>query len=147
VDITHIPYKGAAPALADLLSGQVHSIFGNMISTLPHTRSGRLRALATTGEKRSPTLPHLPTVSESGLPGYVVTSSYGILVPVGTPKEIVARLNAETVKAMAAPDMRERLAVEGADPKSSTPEEFGAFLRAEIEKWAKVVKAANVKAE
>jgi len=143
----HVPYKGAGPALTDLMSGQVQLAFANLTAALPHVKSARLRALATTGEKRSATVPHLPTVSESGLPGYVVTSSYGILVPVGTPKEIIARLNAETVKAMAAPEMRERLAAEGADPKSSTPEEFGAYLRAEIDKWAKVVKAANVKAE
>jgi tripartite-type tricarboxylate transporter receptor subunit TctC len=143
----HVPYKGSGPALVDMISGQVQVMFANLTAALPHMKSGRLRALATTGDKRSATVPKLPTVSESGLPGYVVTSYYGILVPAGTPKEIVTRLNAESVKAMAAPDMRERLAVEGADPTSTTPEQFTAFLRTEIDKWGKVVRAAQIKAE
>ena len=143
----HVPYKGSGPALVDMISGQVQVMFANLTAGLPHVKSGRLRALATTGEKRSMTVPQLPTVSESGLPGYVVTSYYGILVPAGTSKEIVARLNAESVKAMAAPEMRERLAVEGADPTSSTTEQFRSFLQLETDKWGKVVKAANVRAE
>jgi tripartite-type tricarboxylate transporter receptor subunit TctC len=143
----HVPYKGSGPALTDMISGQVQVMFANLTAGLPHVKSGRLRALATTGEKRSAIVPQLPTVAESGLPGYVVTSYYGILVPAGTSKDIIARLNTDTVKAMSAPDMRERLAGEGADPTSSTPEQFAAFLRSEIDKWGKVVKAANIRAE
>lgn len=143
----HVPYKGSGPALIDIVAGQVQVMFANLTAALPHVKSSRLRALATTGEKRSSTTRELPTVSESGLPGYVVTSYYGILAPVGTSRDIVARLNAESVKAMSAADMREKLAGEGADPTSSTPEQFSAFLRAEIDKWGKVVRAANVRAE
>jgi tripartite-type tricarboxylate transporter receptor subunit TctC len=143
----HVPYKGSGPALTDMISGHVQVMFANLTAALPHVKSGRLRALATTGETRSQTVPNVPTVLESGLPGYVVTSYYGILVPVRTPRDIIVRLNAEAVKAMSASDMRERLAVEGADPTSGTPEQFAAFLRSEIDKWGSVVKAANVRAE
>ena len=143
----HVPYKGSGPALVDIVSGQVQLMFANLTAGLPHVKAGRLRAVATSGAKRSTTTPNLPTVSESGVPGYVVTSYYGILAPVGTPKDIIARLNAETVTAMRAAEMRERLAGEGADPASSTPEQFAAFLRGEIDQWAKVVKAANIGAE
>ena len=147
IRMLHVPYKGSGPALTDMISGQVQVMFANLTAGLPHVKSGRLRALATTGEKRSQTVPNVPTVLESGLRGYVVTSYYGILVPLRTPSEIITRLNSEAVKVMSAPDMRERLAVEGADPFGSTPEQFAAFLRAEIGKWAKVVKAATVRAE
>lgn len=147
IRMLHVPYKGSGPALTDMISGQVQVMFANLTAALPHVKSGRLRALATSGEKRSQTVPHLPTVSESGLPGYTVTSYYGILVPSGTPKDRATRLNAEIVRAMAAPDIRERLSAEGADPTSGTQEQFSAFLRTEIDKWAKVVKAANLRAE
>ena len=129
------------------MSGQVQVMFANLTAALGPIKSQRLRALATTGGKRSRSLPNVPTVSESGLPGYVVTSYYGLLVPTGTSPDIVARLNAEAVKAMSAPEMRERLAAEGAEPTSSTPAQFGAFLRAEIGKWAKVVKTAHIHAD
>ncbi len=147
IRMLHVPYKGSGPALTDMISGQVQVMFANLTAALPHVKSGRLRALATSGAKRSQTVPHLPTVSESGLPGYTVTSYYGILVPSGTPKDRATRLNAEIVRAMAAPDIRERLSAEGADPTSGTQEQFTAFLRTEIDKWAKVVKAANLRAE
>jgi tripartite-type tricarboxylate transporter receptor subunit TctC len=143
----HVPYKGSGPALVDLISGQVQLMFANLTAGLPHIKSARLRGLATTGQKRAAAAPSLPTVSESGLPGYVVTSYYGVLAPVETPRDIIARLNAEAIKAMRAPEMREKLAAEGAEPTSSTPEEFTAFLKSEIEKWRKVVRAANVRAE
>lgn len=143
----HVPYKGSGPALVDLISGQVQLMFANLTAGLPYVRSGPLRALATTGQKRAAATSSLPTVSESGLPGYVVTSYYGVLAPVDTTKDIIARLNAETVKAMRSPGMREKLAAEGAEPTSSTPDQFGAFLRSEIDKWSKVVRAANVRAE
>ena len=147
IRMLHVPYKGAGPALTDIVSGQVQVTFANLTAALAHVKNGRLRALATTGETRSRTVPNVPTVKESGLPGYVVTSYYGILVPARTPKDIVVRLNAVAVRTMSEPEMRERLVVEGADPASSTPEQFAAFLRAEIEKWAKVIKAANIQAE
>ena len=147
IRMLHVPYKGSGPALTDMISGQVQVMFANLTAALAHVKSGRLRALATTGETRSRTVPNVPTVRESGLPGYVVTSYYGILVPVRTPREIIARLNAESIRTMSAPDMRERLSVEGADPTSGTPEQFAAFLRAEIDKWAVVVKTAKVQVE
>ena len=147
IRMLHVPYKGSGPALTDMISGQVQVMFANLTAGLPHMKSGRLRALATTGEKRSRTVPDVPTVRESGLPAYVVTSYYGILVPARTPRDIIVRLNAEAVQAMSGQDVRERLAVEGADPASSTPEQFAAFLRAEIDKWSKVVRVANVRTE
>jgi len=139
-----VPYKGSGPALIDLIGGQVQLMFANLTAALPHVKAGRLRALATTGEKRSQIVPDVPTVSESGVPGYVVTSYYGILVPAGTPATVIARLNAEIVKAMGAPEMHDRLAAQGADPTSSTPEQFGAFLQSEIDKWARVVESAHI---
>lgn len=144
IKLLHVPYKGSGPALIDLLGGQVHLMFANLTAGLPHVKSGRLRALAVTGEHRSPIVPDLPTVIESGLRGYIVTSYYGIFIPTGTPQGIINQLNAEIIKVMRAPDMRERLAGEGADPATSTPEQFAVFIRAEIDKWAKVVKAAKV---
>jgi tripartite-type tricarboxylate transporter receptor subunit TctC len=143
----HVPYKGSGPALIDLVGGQVQLMFSNLTAALPHVKADRLRAIAVTGDKRSATLPKLPTVSESGVPGYVVTSWYGIFAPASTPKDVLARLHAATVRSMAAPDMREKLAVEGADPTSSSPEQFGAFVRAEIERWGKVVRTAKVREE
>lgn len=143
----HVPYKGSGPALVDLIGGRVQLMFANLTAALPHVKAGRLRALATTGEKRSRILPNVPTVNESGVPGYVVTSYYGILVPTETPKDIIARLNGKIVKTMSAPEMREQLAAQGADPTSSTPEHFRAFLQSEIDKWAKVVKSAHVQAK
>jgi tripartite-type tricarboxylate transporter receptor subunit TctC len=147
VEITHIPYKGAAPALSDLLSGQVHSIFGNMISTLPHTRAGRLRGLAVSSAKRSQAAPELPTVAESGVPGFESGSWWGISVPAGTPRPIVAKINADVNRIIASPELRTRLAGEGAEMLGGTPEEFASYVRSEMEKWAKVVKFAKMRVE
>jgi tripartite-type tricarboxylate transporter receptor subunit TctC len=147
IRMLHVPYKGSGPALVDLISGQVQLMVANLTAGLPHVKTGRLRAIATTGPQRSPILPQVPTVSESGVPGYVVTSYYGILVPAGTPGDVIGRLHGATVRAMSAPGMRERLAAQGADPTSSTPEQFSAFLRQEIARWAKVVEAAHVRAD
>ncbi|MGZ5093288.1 MAG: tripartite tricarboxylate transporter substrate binding protein [Burkholderiales bacterium] len=147
VDITHIPYKGAAPALSDVLSGQVHSIFGNMISTLPHTRAGRLRGLAVSSAKRSQAAPELPTVAESGVPGFESGSWWGISLPAGTPRPIVAKINADVNRIIASPELRTRLAGEGTEMLGGTPEEFAAYVRSEIEKWAKVVKFAKMRVE
>jgi tripartite-type tricarboxylate transporter receptor subunit TctC len=147
VEITHIPYKGAAPALSDVLSGQVHSIFGNMISTLPHTRAGRLRGLAVSSAKRSQAVPELPTIAESGVPGFESGSWWGISVPAGTPRPVVMKLNSEVNRIVAMPELRTRLAGEGAELLGGTPDEFAAYVRSEIDKWAKVVKFAKMRVE
>jgi tripartite-type tricarboxylate transporter receptor subunit TctC len=149
IRIMHVPYKGAAPASADLMGGQITIAFPGVVLALPQSRAGRLRALAVTSLKRSTAMPEVPTVSESGvsLRGYEVISWYGLLAPAGTPKEIVQRLNTEVNRAMLEPDARERLVSIGAEAQEATPAEFGAFINREIEKWAQVVKAANVRAE
>ncbi len=147
VDIVHIAYKGSGPALVDLISGQVHFMFPNLVNSLPHIASGKLRALAVTGTKRAGAAPEIPTLVEAGVPGYSVTSWYGMLAPVGTPQAVVSRLNGELGKILRSPDVKERLAGQGADPAGGTPEEFLAFLKEEIAKWGKVVKGAGISAE
>jgi tripartite-type tricarboxylate transporter receptor subunit TctC len=147
VNIVHVPYKGSGPALIDLVGGQMQFMFSNLTAALPHMKSAKLRALAVTGDKRTPIVPELPTVAESGLAGYAVVSWFGLLAPAGTPQEIIARLNSETNTAMRAPDMKERLAAEGADPMASSAAEFAALLKTEIAKWARVVKQAGIAAE
>jgi tripartite-type tricarboxylate transporter receptor subunit TctC len=147
VNIVHVPYKGSGPALIDLVGGQMQLMFSNLTAAIPHMKTGKLRALAVSGEKRTPLVPELPTVAEVALPGYAVTSWYGLLVPAGTPQDIVARLNTETVNAMRAPDMKERLAAEGADPMVGSAAEFAALLKTDVAKWAKVVKQAGITPE
>jgi len=148
VKMVHIPYKGAAPATADLLGGQVQLMFDNLASALPNVKAGKLRALAVTTLARSPAIPELPTIAESGLPGFDLTTWFGLLVPAGTPPEIVARLNAEIVRALDAKDMRERLEKMGAEPLSNnTPERFAAFIRSEAAKYARVVKDSGAKVD
>ena len=147
VDITHVPYKGSSPAVADLLGGQVQLMFDNMPSSLPHAKAGKLRALAVTSLKRSPALPDVPTMDESGLKGFDATSWFGLLAPAGTPKDIIAKLNAASVKALATPEMRERLAAQGADPIGNSPEQFSVFINAEIDKWAKIVRASGARVD
>ncbi len=145
IDIVHVPYKGSAPALNDLIAGQVSLMFDLVLTAAPHIRSGAVRGLAVTGAQRSAVLPELPTVAESGIPGYEVSAWFGIFAPAGVPQPAVRRLNAEFVKAMREPDLRQRLASQGADVLTSTPEEFSAYLRSEIDKWARVVKASGMK--
>jgi tripartite-type tricarboxylate transporter receptor subunit TctC len=145
VSMVHIPYKGSAPALADLLGGQADLMFDNLPPSLPHIKSGRLHALAVTTARRSAAMPDLPTMAEAGVPGYESGSWFGVLAPAGTPKDIVNRLNAEIVKALAVPEIRERLQAQGAEPVGNTPEQFAAFIRSEITKWAKVVKDSGAK--
>ncbi len=145
IDMTHIPYKGSSPALTDLLAGQVPVMFDNMPSCLPHVKANKLRALGVSTLKRSPALPALPTIAESGLPGFEVSVWFGILAPAGTPRDIVSSLNSVIGKALASPDMRERLAGQGAEPIGNTPEEFTAQMRRDLVKWAKVVKDAGIK--
>ncbi len=148
VKMVHIPYKGAAPATADLLAGQVQLMFDNLASALPNVKAGKLRALAVTTLTRSPAMPDLPTIAESGLPGFDLTTWFGLMVPAGTPPEIVAKLNAEVVRALNATDMRERLEKMGAEPPANnTPEHFAAFIRVEAAKYAKVVKESGAKVD
>ena len=144
LNIVHVPYKGTGPALTDLIGGQVQIMFANLTAGLPHIKSGKLRALAVTGATRSSAAPAIPTMIESGVPGYTVTSWYGVLAPAATSQEIINRLNGEIARVMRSPDMKDRLAGEGAEPTSSTPAEFAAFIKTEVAKWGKVVKEAGI---
>jgi tripartite-type tricarboxylate transporter receptor subunit TctC len=147
IDMVHIPYKGTAPGVVDLLAGQVLVMAPNVLTALPHIKSGKLRALAVTSAKRSVALPEVPTVSEAGLAGYDSTQWYGVLAPAGTAREIVARLHDEIVRALRDAEVGKRLAADGAEPVGSSPEEFAAFIKSESEKWAKVANAAGIKPE
>ena len=147
IQVTHIPYKGGAPALTDLVAGQIQFMCENIPGTLPFAKAGKLRALAVTDLKRSPLLPELQTLDEAGLKGYQIVGWNGLFVPAGTPQPIVNRLNAEVVKALALPDVKNRLATLGADAVGDTPQHFAVFIKAEIPKWAKVVKDAGLKIE
>lgn len=144
INMVHVPYKGAAPSVTALISGEVVIGFADMLISAPHVKSGRLRGLAVTGTTRSAALPDLPTVAEAGLPGYAVTVWFGMLAPAKTPAEIISRLQAEIARGLKTPAVRERLTAMGAEPSGNTPEEFTGFLRSEIAKWSKVVKAAGL---
>lgn len=144
--MTHVPYKGMSLALIDLVSGQVSLSFATSLSVIPHVQSGRLRALASTGAQRSPALPNLPTIAET-VPGYEASLWYGFVGPARIPADIVRRLNAEITAALKFPDVRERLAAQGIDVQTSTPEEFTKLLVADLERWAKVVQRAGIKVE
>lgn len=146
IDLVHVPYKGAGPAIIDLLAGQIPLMFVDTSTSLPHVRAGRLRALAVTSAKRDPQLPNVPTVAESGLPGFEVNAWFGVFVPAGTPREIVNRLNADIVRGLAAPEVRERLLALGVEPVTSTPEQFAAFVKSEIAKWGRVVRQSGARA-
>jgi len=147
IDMVHIPYKGTAPGVVDLLAGQVSVMTPNLLTALPHIKAGKLRALAVTSAKRSAALPDVPTIAESGLPGYDSTQWYGVLAPAGTSREIIARLHDEIVRALRTPEVIQRLAADGAEPVGSSPEEFAAFIKSEIGKWAKVASAAGIRPE
>jgi tripartite-type tricarboxylate transporter receptor subunit TctC len=146
VKMIHVPYKGSGPSFIDVLGGQVPLTFDSMVQGLQYVKSGRLRAVAVLGPRRSPVLPDVPTVGET-LPGYEVVNWFGMVVPAATPRDIVTRLNTETVKVLRMPDIRERLMETGAEPVGSTPDEFGAFMKSESAKWARVIKEANIRAE
>lgn len=146
-DLAHVPYKGAAPAMIDLIAGHVQVSFPTIIGALSHVRSGRLRALATTGMKRAPAAPDLPTMMEAGVPGYEAANWFGTAVPAKTPPAIVAKLSQEIARVLRLPDVSERLLSQGMEPTSSTPEEFSTYIRSEMTKWAKVVKASGAKPE
>jgi tripartite-type tricarboxylate transporter receptor subunit TctC len=145
IQMLHVPYKGDTPALVDLASGQVSLMFGTAVSFLPYVKTGRLIALAVTNPKRSPVVPDVPTVGESGLPGFEALQWFGVYAPAGTPREIVTRLNTEIAKALRMPEIRERFAGLGADVAGGSAEDFAAFQRAEVVKWTKIVKASGAK--
>ena len=147
VDILHIPYKGSSPALIDMLGGQVMMMFDNVPSALPHIKSGKLRALATTGAKRDATLPDLPTIAEAGVPGYESGVWFGLLVPTGTPRDIIAKLNAEAVKGTKSPEFVKRMTDLGYNIIGSTPEQMTEMLKTELNTWGPIVKASGAKAE
>ena len=144
IKMTHIPYKGSAPSISDVMSGQVHMTFEAAAAGIQHVKSGRLRALAATGGKRLDFMPELPTIAES-VPGFKVVNWYGMAVPAGTPRDVVNRLHAEVAKVLAMPEIKEKMLAIGTDPIASTPEEFAQFLKAETLQWGKVVREANIK--
>jgi len=144
IRMTHIAYKGSAPTLQDLMSGQVQVVFDNIPPYLPQVKAGKIRALAVTPAKRSPAAPELPTVDEAGVKGYEASTWFGLFAPAGTPEAVVAKLSAETRRILDLPDMRDRLLGLGAQPAGTTPEEFAQFVQSEIAKWAKVIRDANV---
>jgi tripartite-type tricarboxylate transporter receptor subunit TctC len=143
IELVHVPYKGTGPAMIDLLSGQAKLMFGGMIGTLTHVRSGRLKALAVSSSKRSPVVPELPTIAEAAFPGYEAATWYGVLAPAGTPVPIVRKLNAEIAATLNHPDLKQRMSSQGADPAPTSPEEFAAYIKSEVAKWAKVVKESG----
>jgi tripartite-type tricarboxylate transporter receptor subunit TctC len=145
--MVHVPYKGGSLAMVQLLAGEIDFTFGNIQSTAPMVRSGRLRALAVTSPKRSPIMPDIPTFAETGLPGLEVLIYYGVLAPAATPPEIIARLNAVLVKGLNTAETRKRVASDGADLMTGTPEEFAKLIRTETEKWSRIIKAAGIKPE
>jgi tripartite-type tricarboxylate transporter receptor subunit TctC len=147
IKMQHVPYKGTGPALTELLSGQVQIMFNSAVSMLPQVRAGRLRAIAMTGARRSPAMPELPTVAESGVPGYEATSWYGILAPAATPRAIIDKLYREIAKIVQMPDVRERLIADGAEPAGTSPAEFTAHIKRELARWAKVIQDANIRVE
>ena len=147
VTLTHVPYKGLGPGIVDLMAGRLHVVFSTAPSAIPHIKTGRLRGLAVTTAARSSLVPQLPTVAESGLPGYEAGSWYGIIAPAGTPRAVISRLNKEITTVLATPDFKEQLMAAGADPAPNTPEQFAAYIKTDITKWAKVIKLSGAKPE
>jgi tripartite-type tricarboxylate transporter receptor subunit TctC len=147
IDVVHVPYKGAGPANLDLIAGQVQAMFNNFLAAMPQIKGGKLRVLAVTSDKRSAVMPELPTLAESGLARFDVTGWYALLAPAGTPREIVSKVHGDVAGALRAPAVHSRLSNEGAEPVGSTPEQFAAFLRAEIQKWERVIRDAKVTPE
>ena len=147
IKLVHVPYKGNAQALTDLLGGHVSSMFSALPSAMPHLASGRVRPLAITSRARSAAVPQVPTFIEAGVPDFVFSSEFGLLLPARTPRDIVTLLNREIVKILRLPDVRERLAAQGAEPVGNTPEEYAASVKADLARWAKIVKTANIRAE
>ena len=147
INMVHIPYKGTSPAVVALLSGEVAVMLAPALTLLTHIKANKVRGLAVTGTKRSPAFPGLPTVAESGLPGFEARQWYGVLAPAGTPKEIVTRLNSEIVTIVRSPEVTKRFLSDGSEPVGSTPEEFARYIKAEIAKWAKAVEASGARVD
>ena len=147
IDIAHVPYNGTAPALRDLLGGQITFMFAQTSAALPHVQAGKLRALGVASAKRAAQLPDLPTIAEGGLPGFEAVSWYALLAPAGTPKEVTSKLQAEVARILQMPDIREKLAAQGGEGVGNTPEQLSALLRGESARYADIVKRANIKAE
>ena len=147
VKMTHIPYKGAVPAFTGLLGGEIAVYLSSIQPAIPMIKAGRVRALGVTGAERIRTLPDVPTISESGLPGYEVTNWYGVMAPAGVPKDLIGRIHGDVVKALKHPDVQQRFEAEGGDPTPNTPEQFAAFIKNEIAKWSKAVKESGAKVD
>jgi len=146
-EITHIPYKGGAPATQALLAGDTQFMFDNLANAMPQVKAGKLKALAVTTAERSKLAPDLPTMAEAGLPGFDISTWFGLFAPAGTPKEIVAKWNAEVAKILNSPEMRDKLIAQGAEPSPTTPEQFAALVKSEIPKYAKIIKASGAKVD
>ena len=147
IDIVHIPYRGSPPALIDLLGGRVVLMCSTIAPAMPLAKSGKLRAVAVTSLKRSAAVPEIPTVAESGLPGYEATAWQGVLAPAGTPRDVIVKLNTEMVRIINQPDVRKQLGDQGYEPAGNSPEQFAEYIKSEIAKWTRVIKAAGLKAE
>ena len=147
IDIRHVPYKGTGPAITELVGGQVQAMITGVVALMPHVKSGKLRALAVTSKGRVGVLPDVPTIMESGVPNFDVSSWFGVFLPAGTPKAIVTRMNAQVRKIVEAPDVKKRLVDLGADPETNTPEQFAAYVRSERTRWAKVVQDTGARVE
>ena len=147
ITLTHVPYKGTGPATMDLVAGQVQLSMPNILTALPHVKSGKLRALGVTGKRRTSSMPTVPPIAEAGLPGYEALQWYGLLAPAGTPPAIITRVQAQVAKSLVLPDVQERLATDGADAVGSKPEEFAAYIKTELDKWGKLVKSANISSD
>ena len=147
VNIVHIPYKGSGPALIDVLGGHVSLMFASAPSAMPHIKTGRLRALAMTGSQQSAAVPGVPTIAESGLPGFETYGWYGVLAPAGTAPPIIARVHGAIIKAMAAPEVMERIVADGSEAVAGTPEQFADYIKRDIPKWAKVIKESGARAD
>ena len=145
--MTHVPYKGSGPAVLAVLGGEVQLGFNNILAVLPHVNGGRLKAIAVTSSKRAAALPNVPTLAESGVTGYEAMSWNGMFAPAKTPRAIVYKINAEVVKALNSPDVREKLVAMGSDPVGSTPEEFYAYVKTELARWGKVIRDNNIRSE
>jgi tripartite-type tricarboxylate transporter receptor subunit TctC len=145
IDVVHVPYNGGGPSIAAVISGDVHMMFDNVFTALPHVKDGRLRALAVASRERSKSMPDVPTMAEAGLPGHEIAGWVGLVAPAATPGDIVRKLSSELARQMALPEVREKFV--GADPVGNTPEEFAAFLRAEIAKWGKLIRESNIRPE
>jgi tripartite-type tricarboxylate transporter receptor subunit TctC len=147
IDINHVPYKGGAPALTDVISGQIQMLYSTILQAHAHLASGRLRPLAVTTAKRSRAMPELPTMAEAGVKGYEVAGWYGVVAPAKTPRAIIVKLNGEIVRALKLPDVGERMAADGSEPVGSTPEQFGAHIRSEVAKWRELIRKTGIRAD